>query len=115
MRPGALALGGVCLATVAPVTRDPSSPAGGTALLALGVVGGILLMGVAYVRTPAADLGISDVLVGVALVLAAVGLMTGLFITALRTVPRSRRPLLWSIALLLFLLAAFILLPCTSR
>jgi voltage-gated potassium channel Kch len=92
------------------VTRDRTSPATGTALLVFGVVMGILLMGVAYFRTPAADLGISDVLIGVTLVVAAVGLMTALFIVALRTVPRSRRPLLWSIALLLFLLTAFILL-----
>jgi hypothetical protein len=100
----------VRLATVARVTGDPSSPARGSALLALGVLGGILLMCVAYFRTPAAGLGVSDVLVGVMLVLAAVLLMTVLFVTALRTVPRSRRPLLWSISLLLFLLTGFILL-----
>jgi hypothetical protein len=107
---GCLLVAVLLVATVARVTRDRMSPTAGTALLAVGVLAGILLMGVAYFRTPAAGLGVSDVVVGILLVLAAVGLMVGIFVTALRTVPRSRRPLLWSIALLLFLLTAFVLL-----
>ncbi len=89
---------------------DPTIGVGRLSVLVgcLGLV--LLLMSVAYARTPPAALDIGDVLIAAALVLAAVGVLVWLFVVGLRTVPGARRPLLWSVSLLLVLLTAIILL-----
>jgi hypothetical protein len=70
----------------------------------------MVLIAVAYARLPAADLGVGDALVGLALVAGAAVVMVVLFVVGLRTVPRASRPLLWTISMLLLLLEVFILL-----
>jgi hypothetical protein len=70
----------------------------------------MVLIALAYARMPAADVGITDALVGFVLVAGAAVVLVVLFLVGLRAVPKASRPLLVTISMLLVLIEVFVVL-----
>jgi hypothetical protein len=70
----------------------------------------MVLIAVAYARLPAADVGVSDALVGLVLVAGAALVLVAVFLVGLRAVPKASRPLLVTISMLLVLIEVFVVL-----
>jgi len=93
---------------------DPPPPRlqhpGSIAVWLLGLGSAMTVLAVAYARMPVADIGVTDAVVALVLIGAAVSMLVLLFLRGLRTLPRASRPLLRTVSMLVIFLEVFILL-----